>query len=77
MAGEMEPIMTQYYGAKTTSGEIMIMSISDLEPTCLQGPGMAEFLSNIDMWEPFADDFDDPTVAEWLNKEELASLLNR
>jgi hypothetical protein len=67
--------MNAYYGAITTSGEIVVMSISDDEPAVLQGPEIAEYLANIKLWEPLPDDCDDDGIAEWLTEKELAERL--
>jgi hypothetical protein len=75
VTGRKDNDMNAYYGAITTSGEIVVMSISDDEPAVLQGPEIAEYLANIKLWEPLPDDYDDDNVAEWLTEKELAERL--
>jgi hypothetical protein len=67
--------MNAYYGAITTSGEIVVMSISDDEPAVLQGPEKAEFLANIELWSALPEEYDDDGIAEWLTDKELAERL--
>ena len=66
-----------FYGAKTNSGELIVMSISDLEPVFLQGPERNEFLANIKLWEAFPENFENDDIVTWYTLNGLEAELSR